>query len=92
MDSQGIQFGVVVPDEHETCGIIERYLLSVRRRACANTLVFLEDDPTLIEFVGLDTMLYASNTLNWTPRAKFNLCSSPASILKLDPVECIGSI
>ena len=85
-ESRGIQFGLAVPDEHETCGIVERFFLSVQRRASANLLAFLEDDPTLIEFLGLDAMVYASNGLNWTPRKKFASRSSPASILKLDPL------
>ena len=40
-DYQGIQFGLAVPDEHETCGIVERFFLSVQRRASANLLAFL---------------------------------------------------
>ena len=63
-DSQGVQFGLAVPDEHETCGIVERFFSSVQRRASANLLAFLEDDPTLIEFLGLDAIVYASNSLN----------------------------
>ena len=47
----------------------------------------MEDDPTLMEFTGVDTMLYASNALNWTFRAKFDFRSNPASILKLDPLD-----
>ena len=80
-DSQEVQFGLAVPDEHETCGIVERFFSSVQRRASANLLAFLEDDPTLIEFLGLDAMVYASNGLNWTPRLKFDYRSNPASIL-----------
>ena len=86
-ESQGIQFSLAVPHEHENCGIVERLFLSVQRRACANLLAFMEDDPTLMEFTGVDTMLYASNALNWTFRAKFDFRSNPASILKLDPLE-----
>ena len=86
-DSQGIKFSLAVPEEHETCGIIERYFSSVQRRASANLLTFLEDDPTHIEFIGLDAMVCASNSLNWTPRLKFNYRSNPASILKLDPLD-----
>ena len=86
-DSQGVQFGLAVPDEHETCGIVKRFFSSVQRRASANLLAFLEDDPTLIEFLGLDAMVYASNGLNWTPRLKFDYRSNPASILKLDPLD-----
>ena len=40
-DTQGIQFSLAVPDEHETCGIIERFFSSVQRRASANLLAFL---------------------------------------------------
>ena len=63
-DSKGIQFSLAVPDEHETCGIVERFFSSVQRRARANLLAFLEDDLTLIEFNGLDAMVYASNILS----------------------------
>ena len=86
-ESRGIQFSLAVPDEHQTCGIIERFFMSVQRRASANMLCFLENDPTLIQFLGLDAMVYASNGLNWTPRKKFDSRSSPASILKLDPLD-----
>ena len=65
-DSCGIQFSLVVPDEHETCGIVERFFSSVQRRASCNLLTFLEDDPTLLEYLGLDAMVYATNGLNFT--------------------------
>ena len=86
-DSRGIKFSLAVPEEHETCGIIERFFSSVQLRASANLLAFLEDDPTLIEFIGLDAMVYATKSLNWTPRAKFDHRSSPASIIKLPPLD-----
>ena len=47
----------------------------------------MEDDPTLMEFTGLDAMVYASTALNWTPRAKFDFRRNPASILQLDPLD-----
>ena len=56
-ESRGIQVGLAVPDEHQTCEIIERFFMSVQRRASANLLCFLEDDPTLIECLGLDAQL-----------------------------------
>ena len=41
----------------------------------------------MIEFLGLDDMVYASNGLNWTSRLKFDYRSNPASILKLPPLD-----
>ena len=84
---RGIQFSLAVPEEHETCGIIERFFSSVQRRATANLLAFLEDDPNLVEFLGIDAMVYASNCLNWIPRSKFRYRSSPTSILGLDSLD-----
>jgi hypothetical protein len=81
----GIQFSLAVPEEHETCGV-ERFFSSVQRRATANLLAFLEEDPNSIEFLGIDAMVFASDCLNWTPRAKFHYRFSPTSILGL---ECL---
>ena len=41
----------------------------------------------MIEFIGLDAMLYASKALKWTPRAKFDFRNNPAYILKLEPLD-----
>ena len=81
-DGQGIRFSLAFPEEHKTSGIIKRFFSSAQRRAAANLLGFLENDADLIEFLGLDAMVYASNCLNWTPRSKFNHRSNPTSILK----------
>jgi hypothetical protein len=84
---QGIRFSLAAPDEHETCGLIERAFSSIQRRATANLLTFLEDKPHLMEFLGLDAMVYASNSLNWTPKAKFNFRQNPASVLNIDCLD-----
>jgi hypothetical protein len=86
-NERGIQFSLAVPEEHETCGIIERFFSSVQRRATANLLAFLEYDPNLVEFLGIDAMVYATTCLNWTPRSKFSYRSSPSSILGLSCLD-----
>ena len=73
--NEGIQFSLAVPDEHETNGIIERAFSTIQRRATANLLTFLEDSD-VIQFVGLDAMVYATYSLNHTSKAKFNFAES----------------
>ena len=50
-------------------------------------IAFMEEDPTLIELLVLDAMVYASTALNWTPRSKFEFRRNPASCLKLNPLD-----
>ena len=84
---QGIQFSLAIPDEHETCGIIERFFSTAQRRAAANALAFLENDDHMIRLLGLDAMIFAMNSINITPRRKFGLRDNPASIIGKPPLN-----
>ena len=84
---QGVQFSLAIPDEHETCGIIERFFSTAQRRAAANALAFLENDDHLLRFLGLDAMIFAMNSINWTPRRKFDLRGNPASVIGISPLN-----
>ena len=84
---QGIQFSLAIPEEHETCGIIERYFSTLQRRAAANALAFLENEDHTLRFLGLDAMTFAANSLNWTPRRKFDMRGTPASVIGRPPLN-----